>query len=193
LTISPPLANFLVTMSKAFVKDDQGDQDEPIAEPAIGEGPRHITPQGFKRLQEQIDQLWSDERPKVTAMVSAAAAEGDRSENAEYIYGKKRLREIDARIRYLSKLIDSLTVVKPRSEGDRIYFGAWVIVENEEGEEKTYRIVGPDETDLKKGYISSQSPVARALFGKQEGEWATVKRPKGPTDLLIVKISYQEP
>ena len=154
---------------------------------------RHITPEGFQRLQEELDQLWKDERPKVTAMVSAAAAEGDRSENAEYIYGKKRLREIDARIHRLGKLLDSLTVVEPRTQGDRVYFGAWVTVDDPEGQQHTYRIVGPDESDSRKGQISSESPMARALLGKQEGDWVTVKRPVGEADYNILKISYTPP
>jgi transcription elongation factor GreB len=153
---------------------------------------RHITPEGFQRLQEEMDKLWKEERPRVTAMVSAAAAEGDRSENAEYIYGKKRLREIDARIRHLSKLMDSLTVVEPRTEGDRVYFGAWVTVEDPEGKEHTYRIVGPDESDSRAKKISSESPMARALLGKQEGDWVTVKRPAGEADFCILKIRYTE-
>ncbi len=154
---------------------------------------RHITPDGFKHLQEELERLWRQERPKVTAMVSAAAAEGDRSENAEYIYGKKRLREIDYRIHQLGKLLDSLTVVEPRTEGDRVYFGAWVTVDNPEGKERTYQIVGPDESDSKRGMISSESPMARALLGKQEGEWVTVKRPAGEADYCIARIRYTLP
>ena len=150
---------------------------------------RHITPEGFRRLQEEMDKLFQ-ERKKVTAMVSAAAAEGDRSENAEYIYGKKRLIEIDERIHQLSKLLDTLTVVEPRSDGDAVYFGAWVTVEDEDGKEFTYRIVGPDESDSTKKLISSEAPMAKALLGKKEGDWITVRRPKGPADFLVKKISY---
>jgi len=130
------------------------------------------------------------ERKKVTAMVSAAAAEGDRSENAEYIYGKKRLIEIDERIHQLSKLLDTLTVVEPRTDGDQVFFGAWVTVEDEDGNEFTYRIVGPDESDSTKRLISSEAPMAKALLGKKEGDWVTVRRPKGPADFLVKKISY---
>jgi transcription elongation factor GreB len=150
---------------------------------------RHITPEGFQQLQAEMDKLFA-ERKKVTAMVSAAAAEGDRSENAEYIYGKKRLIEIDERIHQLSKLQDALTVVEPRSDGDRVYFGAWVTIEDEEGKEFRYRIVGPDESDSTKKLISSESPMAKALLGKKEGDWITVQRPKGPADFLVKKISY---
>jgi transcription elongation factor GreB len=123
-------------------------------------------------------------------MVSAAAAEGDRSENAEYIYGKKRLREIDAKIHRLAKLLDSLDVVEPRTDGERVYFGAWVTVEDEEGQDKTYRIVGPDETDSSKAYISTESPMALALLGKAVDEWVTVRRPMGLAELRITRIRY---
>jgi transcription elongation factor GreB len=150
---------------------------------------RHITPEGFQQLQEDMDKLFA-ERKKVTAMVSAAAAEGDRSENAEYIYGKKRLIEIDERIHQLSKLQDTLTVVEPRSDGDQVYFGAWVTIEDEDGKEFCYRIVGPDESDSTKKLISSESPMARALLGKKVGDRITVRRPKGPADFLVKKISY---
>jgi transcription elongation factor GreB len=150
---------------------------------------RHITPEGFKQLQEEMERLFQ-ERKKVTAMVSAAAEEGDRSENAEYIYGKKRLIEIDERIHQLSKLLDTLTVVEPRSEGDQVYFGAWVTIEDEDGKQFTYRIVGPDESDSTQKKISSESPMARALLGKKEGEWVTVRRPRGPADFQVKKIRY---
>ena len=152
-------------------------------------GGRHITPEGFKQLEEEMEKLFA-ERKKVTAMVSAAAEEGDRSENAEYIYGKKRLIEIDERIHQLSKLLDTLTVVEPRKDGDAVYFGAWVTIENEDGQEFTYRIVGPDESDSTKKLISSESPMAKALLGKREGEWVTVRRPKGPADFQVKKIRY---
>ncbi|NMB73728.1 MAG: transcription elongation factor GreB [Myxococcales bacterium] len=181
-------------MSKAFIREDEL-TDEPGDAEALpsGSGPRHITPEGFQRLEQELDRLWHTERPRVTAMVSAAAAEGDRSENAEYIYGKKRLREIDARIRYLSRLIERLTVVPPRSDGDRVFFGAWVTIQDEAGAEVTYRIVGPDESDLRRQAISCESPVARALLGKRVGDRVTVRRPKGPADFQIKKISYTSP
>ncbi len=156
-------------------------------------GERHITPEGFEKLQDEFQHLWKVERKKVTAMVSAAAAEGDRSENAEYIYGKKRLREIDARIRHLSKLLDDLIVVEQRTVGDRVFFGAWVTIENEDGKQSTWRIVGPDESDSTKGMISSESPVARALLGKREGDRVTVRRPKGPAEVQILQVSYTVP
>lgn len=150
---------------------------------------RHITPEGFRQLQEEMEKLFA-ERKKVAAMVAAAAEEGDRSENAEYIYGKKRLIEIDERIHQLSKLLDTLTIVEPRTDGDQVFFGAWVTVEDEDGNQFTYRIVGPDESDSAKKLISSESPMAKALLGKKEGEWFTVQRPKGPADFMVKKIRY---
>jgi transcription elongation factor GreB len=127
----------------------------------------------------------------VTQEVSDAAAQGDRSENAEYIYGKKRLREIDRRIRYLSKLLDRLTVVEPNpAQEGTVFFGATVTVEDEDGKRSTYTIVGPDEIDLNAGRISTESPVAKALLGKREGDEVTVKRPKGEVELSIVAIRY---
>jgi transcription elongation factor GreB len=159
----------------------------------LTDNPRHITPEGLKKLQAELDRLWREERPRVTAMVSAAAAEGDRSENAEYIYGKKRLREIDARIHTLSKLIDSLIVVEQQDRGEKIFFGAWVTVEDDDGKQATYRIVGPDESDSRQGMISSQSPMAKALIGKKQGDWVTVRRPAGETELAVIQVSYQPP
>jgi len=153
---------------------------------------RYITPAGFERLRRELEQLWHQERPRVTQEVAAAAAQGDRSENAEYIYGKKRLREIDARLRFLSKRLDELTVVRPSPEQrGRVYFGAWVTVEDEEGCETRYRIVGPDEFDASRGRISIDSPVARALLQREEGDEVTVRRPRGETVYTIVEIAYE--
>lgn len=180
-------------MSKAFTKED-GANEEAIELPQerpTGSGARYITQEGFKRLQEELERLWKIDRPKITAEVSAAAAQGDRSENAEYIYGKKKLREIDRRVRYLSKRLDSLTVVAPREHTDRVFFGAWVSVEDEEGVEATYRIVGPDELDLKAGCISVESPLAKALLGKSEGDEVSVARPKGRAELVISSVRYR--
>ena len=130
-------------------------------------GSKYITAEGHKRLTEELDYLWKKKRPEVTRILSAAAAEGDRSENAEYIYRKKELREIDARVRFLRKRLDDMVIVdRIPSDTDRIYFGAWVTIEDNEGIEKTYRIVGPDEFDPKLGYISMDSPMGKALLGK---------------------------
>jgi transcription elongation factor GreB len=180
-------------MSKAFLKEeDQAGEElsEMDEKRPAGAGMRYITPEGFARLQQELERLWKVDRPKITAEVSAAAAQGDRSENAEYIYGKKKLREIDRRIRFLSKRLDSLTVVEPRESGERIFFGAWVTVEDEEGGEAAYRIVGPDEIDVKNGLISVDSPLAKVLLGKRVGDEVTLMRPKGPAELVIVDIRY---
>ncbi len=130
-------------------------------------GSKYITAKGHKRLSEELDYLWKKKRPEVTRILSAAAAEGDRSENAEYIYRKKELREIDARVRFLRKRLDDMVVVDriPKNT-DKVYFGAWVTIENDAGDEKTYRVVGPDEFDPKQNYISMDSPMGKALLGK---------------------------
>lgn len=185
-------------MSKAFVKDD-GEGVDPELELDEGQleeegsrgGLRYITPEGFKVLQTELDHLWKTERPKVTNEVMWAAAQGDRSENAEYIYGKKRLREIDRRIRFLTRRLESLTVVEPSPEQHgAVRFGAWVTVEDEEGETSTYRIVGPDEFDVRAGKISVDSPLAKALLGKKLDDEVLVSRPKGDVELVIVAIRY---
>lgn len=135
--------------------------------PPTRAGSRYITPAGHARLRAELDQLWRVERPQVTAAVSAAAAMGDRSENAEYTYGKKRLREIDSRVRFLRKRLDGMTVVdQAPTDRRRAFFGAWVEVEDDSGGSQRYRIVGPDEFDAAPGYISMDAPLARALLGK---------------------------
>ena len=143
-------------------------------------------------MRAELDQLWTVERPRVTQEVADAAAQGDRSENAEYIYGKRRLREIDRRVRFLSKRLDEIVVVnEPPSDAKRVFFGAYVSVEDEDGAEKTYRIVGADESDMTKSFISIDSPVARALLGKREGDEVTVKVPKGDVVYTIVTVEYR--
>ena len=153
----------------------------------------HITPEGAKKLQAELDQLWNVERPRVTQEVSVAAAHGDRSENAEYIYGKKRLREIDRRIRFLRKRFDALVVVEPGAVADpeRIFFGAWGTLEDEKGTEDRYRLVGPDEIDPEQGPGSIQSPIGRAPGGKREGDEATVRRPAGTAGHEVKRVSYE--
>ncbi|QTL40011.1 transcription elongation factor GreB [Xenorhabdus budapestensis] len=152
----------------------------------------YITREGWQALDQELKYLWKIERPKVTQAVSDAAALGDRSENAEYIYGKKRLREIDRRVRFLSKRLDVLQIVDadPRQEG-KVFFGAWVKVENENAEEYIFRLVGPDEFDPAKKWISIDSPVARALLGKQIDDEITVMTPNGKAVYWILEISYQ--
>ena len=152
----------------------------------------YITPEGEKRLRDELGWLLKVERPQVTRGVSDAAAEGDRSENAEYIYGKKRLREIDRRIRFLAKRLDVLTVVtEPPPQTGKIFFGAWVRLENDSGEESEYRLVGPDETDAAKGWISIDSPMGRALMGKREDDEVVVLRPAGKAAFTILEVSYR--
>jgi transcription elongation factor GreB len=152
----------------------------------------YITAEGAKKLRAELDQLWTVERPRVTQEVADAAAQGDRSENAEYIYGKRRLREIDRRVRFLSKRLDEVKVVnEPPTDPKRVHFSAYVSVEDEDGVEKTYRIVGADESDMSKGFISIDSPVARALIGKREGDEVTIKVPKGDVVYTIIGVEYR--
>jgi len=153
----------------------------------------HITPEGARRLQEELDRLWRVERPRVTREVAAAAALGDRSENAEYIYGKKRLREIDRRIEFLRKRFDHLVVVKPGEVArDRVYFGAFVTLEDESGAKVRYRLVGPDESDVATGAISIESPIGRVLVGKRAGDEVEVQRPAGRAHFTVLEIRYED-
>lgn len=153
----------------------------------------YITRAGWQQLDQELKFLWKDERPKVTQAVSEAAALGDRSENAEYIYGKRRLREIDRRVRFLSKRLEVLKIVDyhPSQEG-KVFFGAWVELENEAGETKQYRLVGCDEFDPAKQWISIDSPVARALIGKQIDDEIQVDTPSGRVTLYINRIWYEK-
>jgi transcription elongation factor GreB len=152
----------------------------------------YITAEGAKRLRDELERLWKVERPAVTQQVADAAALGDRSENAEYIYGKRRLREIDRRVRFLTKRLDELTVVtEAPKDPSRAFFGAWVTLEDDDGGAAEYRIVGPDETGPA-GWISVDSPVARAVLGKREGEEVTVRAPKGNVVYTVVAVRYAE-
>lgn len=156
--------------------------------------PGHITSQGYRRLQEEAERLWSIERPKLVKSVAAAAAEGDRSENAEYIYGKRKLAEIDRRLAFLGKRLTVLTVVdEPPARDGRIYFGAWVRLEDEEGNEVCYRIVGSDEADAERGAISVESPLAQALLRRRAGDEVTVQRPKGEITYGVLDVRYTAP
>jgi transcription elongation factor GreB len=155
-------------------------------------GSRFITPAGHERLRAELDQLWRIERPRVTQAVSEAAAQGDRSENAEYTYGKKRLREIDSRVRFLRKRLDGMTVVaQPPTDRSRVFFGAWVTLEDEAGTEQTLRIVGPDEFDTAPGYVSMDAPLPRALLGKRLDDEVAVVLPGGEKRVVIIEIRYQ--
>ena len=170
--------------------DDDEEDDPSRAKKALS---LYITKAGAERLTTELRHLLNVERPKVTAEVTVAAAHGDRSENAEYIYGKKRLREIDRRLQFLKRRIEILHVVDPREQKDspRVFFGATVTLMNEEDERRTtYQLVGPDETDTKGGRISVDSPVGRAVLGRRKGETVTVKRPIGEVELTVVAIKY---
>lgn len=159
--------------------------------PPRSAGTALITPEGEARLRAELHELWHVRRPQVTQSVSEAAAQGDRSENAEYTYGKKMLREIDSRVRFLTKRLESLKVVSSRpSDADKIYFGAWVSLEDEDGNESRYRIVGPDELELKLGLISIDSPLARALIGKALDAEVRVATPTGEKTWHVIAIDY---
>ncbi|MEO1750234.1 transcription elongation factor GreB [Thiofaba sp. EF100] len=152
---------------------------------------KYITPEGHARLLAELDDLWRVQRPKVVQAVTEAAALGDRSENAEYIYGKKMLREIDRRVRFLRKRLDGMVVVSsPPSDPNRIFFGAWVRLEDEEGQTMEVRIVGPDEFDPKRNWISLDSPMARALMRKQVDDEVIVHTPAGEKSYVILGIRY---
>ncbi|HEY0634863.1 MAG TPA: transcription elongation factor GreB [Gammaproteobacteria bacterium] len=153
---------------------------------------KYITPEGKQRLDAELTFLWRTKRPQVCQAVAEAAAQGDRSENAEYIYGKKQLREIDARVRFLRKRLDGMVVVeRPPSDTTRIYFGAWVRLEDEAGREQIHRIVGPDEFDADPRYISLDSPLAKALLKKGLDDEVEVELPRGTARFIVTAISYQ--
>jgi len=155
--------------------------------------PRYSTPEGRTHLSEELSYLWKVKRPQVTQAVAEAAAMGDRSENAEYIYGKKQLRQIDSRLRFLAKRLEELVVVDrtPR-DTSKIFFGAWVKLEDSGGNLFEYRIVGPDESNLKKGFISIDSPMAKALLRKTEGDEVVVSRPNGTDAFVVTSVSYEK-
>jgi transcription elongation factor GreB len=159
--------------------------------PPTPKGSKFITPEGAERLKNELDHLWRVLRPQVTQAVSEAAAQGDRSENAEYIYGKKQLREIDRRVRFLRQRLDGMTVVdQPPSDPKRVFFGAWVTLEDDNGEEVEYRIVGPDEFDAANGYISMDAPLGRALLRKAIDDEVKVEVPGGAKTYYVVNVRY---
>ncbi len=154
----------------------------------------YITPEGARALREELSRLWKVDRPEVVKALKEAAAEGDRSENAEYIYRKKQLGGIDRRVRYLSKRLDQIQVVdRPPADLQRIRFGAWIDLSVDNGEQRCYRIVGADETDAKRGWVSVDSPVARALLGKEVGDEIPVSLPEGEQCFEVLAVRYQEP
>ena len=160
--------------------------------PPVKPGSPYITPDGAKSLKDEAKYLWKKLRPEVVLAITAAAAEGDRSENAEYIYRKKQLGEIDRRLRYLGKRLDIMIIVdRPPADTSIIRFGAWIILKSPSTDPVTYRIVGVDETDAKKGFISIDSPVALALLGKSAGHEAVVELPECKTRFEVITVSYR--
>lgn len=160
--------------------------------PAQPKGSKFITPEGARRLKEELDHLWRVLRPQVTQAVSEAAAQGDRSENAEYIYGKKQLREIDSRVRFLRQRLDGMTVVdNAPADRSKVFFGAWVTLEDDKGAQVEYRIVGPDEFDPGKGYISMDAPLGRALLRKALDDEVSVEVPDGMKTYSIAAVRYE--
>lgn len=156
--------------------------------------PNYITRQGARKLQAELVQLRTKQRPKIVQEVADAAAQGDRSENAEYIYGKKKLREIDRRIHWLTKRLEHAHVVdhQERQDPGRVYFGATVTVEDEDGKDATYTIVGQDESDVSNGRISNVSPLAKALLMRSEGDSILFRKPSGEVELTITRVRYED-
>jgi len=180
-------------MSKAFTKESDGDDEaERGSAPALPQGfKNYITPGGYKRLTEELTQLWKVDRPKLVETIAWAASNGDRSENGDYIYGKRKLREIDRRIRFLNQRIDAAVVVdNAGKDHDKVYFGATVTVANENGDQRTITIVGVDEIDLRQSRVSWISPIATALLKGSIGDVVTLRTPRGNEELEILDIRY---
>ncbi len=182
-------------MSKAFTKESDGGDEDDLPEDVGGlpiSAKNYMTPQGFGRMREELDALLRKERPEVVKVVTWAASNGDRSENGDYIYGKKRLREIDRRVRYLSKRLANAEVVDSakRAKTDQVFFGATVTYANGKGEERTIKIVGVDEVELDKGHVSWISPIAKALLRAEEGDVVKMRTPGGVEEIEIVKVTY---
>ena len=185
-------------MSKAFTREDDAPEDDFDGDdeqnPIPAGSKNYMTPQGWRRMRDELTWLVKTERPEVTSIVSWAAKLGDRSENADYQYGKKRLREIDRRIRYLTKRLEAAEVVDPatREATDQVFFGATVEYVDEAGESHTVHIVGLDEMDPSKNYVSWISPVARALIKAREGDTVTLRTPGGDEQIEIAEVRYEE-
>jgi transcription elongation factor GreB len=183
-------------MSKAFVKesDAEFEEEDDVPDPSPKGVKNYITPRGFKALQDELKHLRRDERPKIVEIVSWAAGNGDRSENGDYIYGKKRLREIDRRMRFLLKRLEAAEIVDPTQQPnkDKVFFGATVTYADEEDNERTVRIVGVDEADLDRGEVSWISPIARALLKSEVGDVVEVRTPRGPQQVEVVEILYED-
>lgn len=180
-------------MSKAFTKEtDEDPIEEDQPDTALPKGTKnYITPKGFEKLRSELQDLLKVKRPEVVKTVAWAASNGDRSENADYIYGKRRLREIDRRIRFLTKRMDAAEVVDPaKQSSNKVLFGATVTVENESGIKITYKIVGIDESEPEKKYVSWISPIAKALFNAKVGDVVQFRSPKGDEELQIIRVAY---
>ena len=183
-------------MSKAFTKETDDDADEPALPAGIPAGGKnYITPQGYARLRAELLSLIDEERPRVVEVVHWAASNGDRSENGDYLYGKKRLREIDRRIRFLTRRLEIAEVVNPclHAGDDQIFFGATVAYVDDQGVERTVTILGVDEADNKLQQISWVSPVARALLKAREGDEVSLQTPAGMRTLEILSVRYPQP
>lgn len=182
-------------MNKAFTKESEQEDDEEIDEPSpLPAGAKnYMTPAGHQRLKDEALQLLDKERPELTKVITWAASNGDRSENADYIYGKRRLRQIDSRIRFLTKRLDNAEVIDPatREPTDQVFFGATVTLCDESGNERTYSIVGIDEADVARGRISWISPLARQLMRTREGDRVVIKTPGGEETLDILSVEYK--
>jgi transcription elongation factor GreB len=178
-------------MARGWGREGDFDADREEVRPAASPRSAYITAEGYARLRAEYDALWTRRRPAVVKALAAAAAEGDRSENAEYQYRKKELRELDRRVRYLQKRLPELKVVdaKPSDPG-RVYFGAWVTLAGDDGQEKTWRIVGPDEVDTSQGMISVDSPLARAVLRRTAGDVVQARLPGGEAEFEIVAVRY---
>ena len=183
-------------MSKAFVKETDDELELPDEAPAIPSGIKnYMTPEGHRRMEEELRRLLREERPQTVEVVSWAAGNGDRSENGDYIYGKKRLREIDRRVRFLTKRLESAEIVDPRRQTrhDQVFFGASVTYADPHGAEKTVTIVGIDEADLERGQVSWISPIARALMKAREGDLVELRTPSGIDQIEVLEIRYDAP
>ena len=184
-------------MSKAFTKESSGDDDDDdIALPALPAGGKnYLTPAGYQRLRDELMSLLDEERPKIVEVVSWAAKNGDRSENGDYLYGKKRLREIDRRIRFLTKRLDIAEVADPSVHhgSDQVFFGATVTYENSRGEERTITIKGIDEVDNLQGEVSWVSPIARALLKARVGDEVSLMTPGGLETVEVIAVRYPAP
>jgi len=184
-------------MSRAFIRESDQDDDDEALSPALKIPPgskNYLTPAGYRRLSDELDQLWKVERPALVQTITWAASNGDRSENGDYIYGKKRLREIDRRIRFLAKRLDHAEVVDPlqRQNCEQVFFGATVTVARESGEAVRYSIVGVDEADAGRGLISWVSPLARVLIKARPDDVVQLRLPGGIEELQVLEVCYEE-